>query len=60
MKRSNLTVQCDLFRTDASPMTLASLERHHDQLVELLSRMLWDVACGAEEIKESCDEQDQS
>jgi hypothetical protein len=62
MKRSSLSVQCDLFSSVPTLPTLATLELHHDELVELLSRLLWEVAHSMDETmtKESRDEQDQS
>ena len=62
MKRSNPTVQNDLFiSVPAPPALLASLELHHDELVELLSQLLWQVASNPNPIplQESSDEQDQ-
>jgi len=60
MKRSNPTVQPDLFSSVPAPPALASLELHHDELVELLSRLLWQVASNPDPIpEESRDEQDQ-
>ena len=48
MKRSNPTVQHDLFSSVPAPPALASLELRHDELVELLSRLLWQVASSPE------------
>ena len=61
MKRSNPTVQNDLFSSVPAPPALASLELHHDELVELLSQLLWQVASNPDPIphQESSDEQDQ-
>jgi hypothetical protein len=61
MKRSNPTAQHDLFSSVPAPPALASLELHHDELVELLSRLLWQVASSPEraQLQESSDEQDQ-
>jgi len=61
MKRSYPTVQHDLFSSVPAPPALASLELHHDELVELLSWLLWQVASSPDLIplKESRDEQDQ-
>ena len=60
MKRSNPIVQHDLFSSVPAASPLTSLEIHHDELVDLLSRLLWEVACGAEEImtKESRNDED--
>ena len=62
MKRSNPTVQHDLFSSVPAPPALTSLELHHDELVELLSRLLWQVASSPDRIppQESADDQDQS
>jgi len=66
MKPSQLPVQCDLFSSVPAPPALASLQLHHDELVELLSQLLWNVARSnsdkvPETIKtqENCHEQDQ-
>lgn len=61
MKRSNPTVQNDLFSSVPAPPALASLELHHDELVELLSQLLWQVASNLDPIpqQESRDGQDQ-
>lgn len=62
MKRSSLSVQCDLFSSVPAPPAFASLELHHSELVDLLSRLLWEVARSVDETmtQESRDEQDQS
>jgi len=44
MKRSNPIVQHDLFSSAPAAPPLANLEIRHDELVELLSRLLWEVA----------------
>lgn len=49
MKRSNPIVQHDLFSSVPAAPPLTSLEIHHDELVELLSRLLWEVARSAQE-----------
>ena len=61
MKRSNPTVQNDLFSSVPTPPALTTLELHHDELVELLSQLLWQVASNPDPIplQESSDEQDQ-
>jgi hypothetical protein len=61
MKPSQVPVQCELFTSVPAPPALASLELHHDELVELLSQLLWDVARSLEatENLEASDEQDQ-
>jgi hypothetical protein len=54
--------QSDLFDGAAAPTTVTSLEIHHDELVELLSRLLWQVVHDADATQrlENRDEQDQS
>jgi len=37
-------LQTDLFDAAASPAPLTSLQLHRDELVELLSQLLWQVA----------------
>lgn len=61
MKRDPSTVQHDLFSSVPAPPALTSLQLHHDELVELLSRLLWQVASSPEpaQLQESSDEQDQ-
>lgn len=44
MKPSHLPVQRDLFNSVPAPPALAGLQSHHDELLELLSQLLWDVA----------------
>jgi len=60
MKRSNPIVQHDLFSSAPAAPPLANLEIRHDELVELLSRLLWEVAQSAQEImtKESRNDED--
>ena len=41
MKTSSVPVQCELFANVPAVATLGILQRHHDELVELLSRLLW-------------------
>ena len=62
MKRSNPAVQNDLFSSVPAPPAIANLELHHDELEELLSRLLWQVASSPDPIQpqESRDEQDPS
>lgn len=43
MKRSNVRVQTDLFSDAAAPPALTSLQNNHDQLAELLSKLLWEA-----------------
>jgi hypothetical protein len=54
-------VQTDLFDATTAPAPLASLQLHRDELVELLSQLLWQVASqsGVAQRLEDDDEQDQ-
>jgi len=54
--------QIDLFDCAAAPPVLTSLELNHDDLVALLSQLIWQVAHDAEANGnlEKSDEQDQS
>ena len=60
MKRSNPIVQHDLFSSAPPAPALTCLELHHDELVELLSRLLWEVARSPDRtmIKETRDDED--
>lgn len=51
-------VQADLF--SSPPASLRSLQLHQDELIELVSRLLWQVVHGAHAgpTRESRDEQD--
>ena len=61
MNRSNLCVQHDLFSNVPAPPKLTSLQLQNDELVELLSRLLWEVARATDpSTKETGHEQDQS
>ena len=55
-------VQTDLFGTASAPAPLTSLQLHRDELVELLSQLLWQVARRVDVAQrlEADDEQDQS
>jgi hypothetical protein len=55
-------VQTDLFDAAAAPAPLTSLQLHRDELVELLSQLLWQVARHVDVAQrlEDDDEQDQS
>ena len=55
-------VQTDLFDPAASQAPQTSLQLHRDELVELLSQLLWQVArhTNSDQQLESDDEQDQS
>ena len=60
MKTSSVPVQCELFANVPAVATLGILQRHHDELVELLSRLMWEVAQGVGDkmTRESLHEQD--
>jgi hypothetical protein len=55
-------VQTDLFDAPASQAPQTSLQLHRDELVELLSQLLWQVARYSDNNQqlENDDEQDQS
>jgi hypothetical protein len=61
MKRSNVTVQSDLFSSVPAPPVVTGLQHHHDELVELLSKLLQEVVQGplAPTVEEKDHEQDQ-
>jgi hypothetical protein len=46
--RARPLVQTDLFDAATAPAPLTSLQLHRDELVELLSQLLWQVASQAE------------
>ena len=46
--KTSVPVQCDLFGSVPTAPVFAILQRHHDELVELLSRLLWEVAQGVD------------
>lgn len=54
-------VQADLFDAATAPAPLTRLQQRHDDLVALLSQLLWQVASqfDADEQMENDDEQDQ-
>lgn len=60
MKRSNPPDQFDLFSSIPAPPAMATLQHQHDELVELLGRLLWDVVQGPiqQVNKENVHEQD--
>lgn len=61
MNRRNPCAQRDLFSNASAPPMLMALQLQHDDLVELLSRLLWDVAQATNpSIQETGDEQDKS
>ena len=59
--RARPLVQTDLFDAATAPARLTSLQLHRDELVELLSQLLWQVASQADVAQrlEDDDEQDQ-
>lgn len=59
--RARPLLQTDLFDATKAPAPLRSLRLHHDELVVLLSQLLWQVACRANVAQrlEDDDEQDQ-
>lgn len=61
MKRCNVSEQSDLFSNVTAPPALTSLQEHHEELVDLLGRLLWEVVqeANAHASKESDHEQDQ-
>jgi hypothetical protein len=61
MKRSNVQEQADLFSSGPEPPAMTTLQNHHDELVELLGRLLWEVVQGPEvqTSKGNAHEQDQ-
>lgn len=53
--------QTDLFDSAGALPTLTSLQLHHDDLVDLLSQLLWQVVRDAEgNQREDSNDQDQS
>jgi hypothetical protein len=60
--RTRPLAQTDLFDAATAPTRLASLQVHRDELVELLSQLLWQVASQADVAQqpEDDDDQDQS
>lgn len=60
--RARPLVQTDLFDAATAPTPLRSLQLHRDELVELLSQLLWRLArpAGVAQRREDDDEQDQS
>ena len=61
MQRSNAQEQTDLFSNVSAPPAMATLQLHHDELVDLTSRLLWEVVQGptAQASRENAHEQDQ-
>ncbi len=46
MKRSKVQEQADLFSNEATPVVLTALQHNRDELVDLISRLLWEVVQG--------------
>lgn len=61
MKHSNAQEQTDLFSNVPAPPALVTLQLHHDELVNLISRLLWEVvqAPTTQVRRENAHEQDQ-
>lgn len=61
LPRARPPVQPDLFGTASAPAPLTSLQLNRDELVDLLSQLLWQVVRQADiaQCPESDDEQDQ-
>jgi hypothetical protein len=55
-------VQTDLFDCASSAPPLTGLQRHHDELVDLMGQLLWQAASNAHPngSEENSDEQDQA
>lgn len=54
-------LQTDLFNSALAPTALQSLEHHHEEILQLVSQLLWQVVHAAEtsQSKENGNEQDQ-
>jgi hypothetical protein len=51
MKRShNVPVQAELFSSAPVLVVLTALQCNRDEIVELLSKVLWEVACAADDL----------
>ena len=61
MRQSSVPVQTDLFSNVPAPPALSSLQHCHEELVDLVSKLLWEVAQGqdAHVRGEKAHEQDQ-
>ncbi len=59
--RARPPAQTDLFGTASAPAPLTSLQLHRDELVDLLSQLLWQAVRqdGVDQRLEDDDEQDQ-
>lgn len=60
LPRARPPVQCDLFGTASAPAPMTSLQLHRNELVDLLSQLLWQVVRQADVAQrpEEDDEQD--
>ena len=60
MKGSNVSVQSDLFSSLPAPPGVTSLQSHHGELVELISKLLQEVVQDpqAQAVEEKDHEQD--
>lgn len=61
MRRSNEREQADLFSNVPAPPAMKTLQLHHNELVHLVGRLLWEVVQvpTSQASKESAREQDQ-
>ena len=59
MKQTNVVAQTDMFNGVPASPTLSSLQHNHEELVSLLSRLLWEVVKPPQTIEENAREQDQ-
>jgi len=60
MKRGKVQEQTDLFTSVPAPAATATLQLHHDELVDLIGRLLREVIQGPTvAIKENAHEQNQ-
>lgn len=57
--RARALVQTDLFDAATAPAALTSLQLHRDELVELLSQLLWNVASQADAAQQLEDDNEQ-
>ena len=62
LPRARPPMQTDLFGTASAPAPLTSLLLHRDELIDLLSQLLWQVVRQADAVQrpEDDNEQDQS
>jgi len=61
MKRTSVALQSDMFNGVPAPPVVSSLQHNHDELVNLLSSLLWEVIVDPQPqaTKENTHEQDQ-